>query len=535
MRRTVLLGVTAAILLVLGAASAFIALGEAGSDPVAGRELEVVLVLDTSGSMEGEAMEAAKESASGVLEQLPADTRVAVVAFDTTARLISALTADLDAHRAAIAPLLAEGHTTLYDGIALGLRQFTETGTDRAVVVLSDGADTRSVQTLDAVTAGVAGSGATLHVVELETTDTDSEALAALAAAAGSGRHITTGDPQGLGALFDTIAAELRGSPPPTATTVWDSSWSLGAGAGMLFLALLLLFMTVLHPRRGTSSLAVRPGTGGERQLPGMTSLANRTTHSVERGLKRRGWMPSVNGALERAGISLRAGEYITLAGSIVVVAFAVGLLVQGALTAVLLAGAVTASSVVGVRTLAARRRARFTDQLGVTLQLMAGTLRAGYGLLQSIDAVAREAESPTAEEFRRIVVETRLGRDLEESLHAMDRRVGSEDLLWVVQALAIHQEVGGDLAQVLDAVAGTIRERNQIRRQVSALSAEGKLSAVILFAMPFALAGFLVLTNPSYLGELVTDPIGWAMLAVTGVLLGLGGVWLRRIVRLVF
>jgi tight adherence protein B len=154
---------------------------------------------------------------------------------------------------------------------------------------------------------------------------------------------------------------------------------------------------------------------------------------------------------------------------------------------------------------------------------------------MQALDAVARESEAPTSDEFHRVVVETRLGRDVADAIESMAERVGSEDFDWVVQAIAIHRQVGGDLAQVLDNVYATIRDRNRIRRQVRALSAEGRLSAIILFVMPFAMLAVISVLNPGYVEELTNSSVGITMLIVAGALLAVGGLWLKRIVRLVF
>ena len=183
----------------------------------------------------------------------------------------------------------------------------------------------------------------------------------------------------------------------------------------------------------------------------------------------------------------------------------------------------------------AERRLAKFDSQLERTLPLMAGSLRAGYGIMQALDVVARESESPTAEEFRRLVMESRLGRDLGESLDAMAERVKSEDFNFVVQAIEIHREVGGDLAEVLDHVADTIRDRNRVRGQVRALSAEGRLSAGILFALPFVMCVVIQILNPVYFKELTSHTVGQVMLVFGLGLLIVGGLWMRRLVRLVF
>ena len=112
---------------------------------------------------------------------------------------------------------------------------------------------------------------------------------------------------------------------------------------------------------------------------------------------------------------------------------------------------------------------------------------------------------------------------------------MGSQDFVWVTQAIAINREVGGNLAEVLDAVGHTIRERNQIRRQVAALAAEGKLSAYVLMALPFGIGGFLFVSNPSYIGVLTQSPLGWGMIAAGVVMLTIGGIWLSKVVRIKF
>ena len=165
----------------------------------------------------------------------------------------------------------------------------------------------------------------------------------------------------------------------------------------------------------------------------------------------------------------------------------------------------------------------------------MAGSLRAGHSLLRAVDSVSSEAEAPTSEEFARIDNETRVGRDLNDSLDEVAQRMGSDDFTWVAQAIAIHREVGGNLAEVLDAVGHTIRERNAIRRQVKALSAEGKLSAIVLMALPFGVTAFLSISNPSYLAKFTQSAVGYGLLGVSAVMLIVGALWLKKTVAITF
>jgi tight adherence protein B len=214
-------------------------------------------------------------------------------------------------------------------------------------------------------------------------------------------------------------------------------------------------------------------------------------------------------------------------------VGLAAGTILAGLLVGVLLAATVAIAARLILTMLAGRRRQRFHAQLGDDLQLMAGSLRSGYAVLQAIDVVAREAESPSAEEFRRVTVEARLGRDVGTSLRAMADRVGGDDFEWVVQAIEINREVGGDLADVLDGVAGTMRERERVRRQVKAVSAEGRLSCYVLVALPFLLGLAISFLNPSYLAEL-THGTGLALSIGGGVMLALGSLWMSRMVKAV-
>jgi tight adherence protein B len=166
---------------------------------------------------------------------------------------------------------------------------------------------------------------------------------------------------------------------------------------------------------------------------------------------------------------------------------------------------------------------------------MLAGGLRAGHSLLRSVDAVAQEADSPTSEEFARLVNETRLGRDLKDSMLDAARRLKSEDFDWTGQAIEIHREVGGDLAEVLDHVGETIRERSEIKGQVRSLSAEGKLSAYILIALPVGMFLYLSIASPDYMAALYTNVVGWVMVSMSIVLLALGSWWLSRVVKIKF
>lgn len=235
---------------------------------------------------------------------------------------------------------------------------------------------------------------------------------------------------------------------------------------------------------------------------------------------------------LDAAGVALRPGEWVVVSATAIIVGVTAGLVLGGAPGAVAVGGLAVAGPRLLLRLLTVRRRTAFADQLEGTLQIVAGSLRAGYGLTQAISTVAGESPRPTSDEFERVVAENRLGRSIEDSMGALAVRMQSEDLGWVVEAIEIQHEVGGNLAEVLDTVTATIRDRNLIRRQVHALSAEGRLSAIVLLALPFAIAGLIGMISPDYLAELTGSTMGLVMLAGGVVMMALGAAWIRRIVR---
>jgi tight adherence protein B len=256
---------------------------------------------------------------------------------------------------------------------------------------------------------------------------------------------------------------------------------------------------------------------------------------AVEKALVKRGRLAAGAAALERAGMTMRLPDFVLTVGTLTVVLGGLGFALGGFLLGVALLVAVPFAAKLLLKFRASRRQATFADQLDDSLQLMAGSLRAGHSLLRAVDSVAHEADAPTSEEFSRIVNETRVGRDLNDALDEVAERMGSDDFTWVAQAIAIHREVGGNLAEVLDAVGHTIRERNAIRRQVKALSAEGKLSAIVLMALPFGVTAFISMSNPAYIAKFTQSVTGYAMLAAAVVMLLVGGLWLKSTVKIKF
>ncbi len=237
---------------------------------------------------------------------------------------------------------------------------------------------------------------------------------------------------------------------------------------------------------------------------------------------------------LEGAGMSLKSSEWLLLHCGIAFGGGLLGLLISGGNPVVMLLALVL--GVVGPWVYLAFKRSKrlkaFDSGLADTLQLMSGSLSAGLSLAQSLDTIVREGTEPITSEFKRVVVESRLGVGLEDALDGVAVRMQSTDFKWVVMAIRIQREVGGNLAELLLSVAATLREREYIRRHVSALSAEGRLSCWILGGLPPVFLLYLSLSRPDYVHPLYTTPLGILMCIGMVVLLSVGIFWMSRVVK---
>jgi len=318
--------------------------------------------------------------------------------------------------------------------------------------------------------------------------------------------------------------------------------WAMYAGAAVVGLGLLLLVVALIPTRRPCETPEARILSYTARHARTPTPAAGRSdtdhvlasaTRAADDLLRRNRSLEAViSRRLEAAGNPLKPAEWLLLHLGIAVGSALVGLLVDRVLGGFLLLmlGAVGPWVYLGLRQ--SRRRKHFNDILPDTLQLISGSLTAGLSLAQAVDTVVREGQEPIAGEFKRVLVENRLGISLEDALEGIAERFQSKDFAWVVMAIKIQREVGGNLAELLDTVGGTMRERQYLRRQVSALAAEGKLSAAVLGGLPPIFLLYLMLTQWSYVSVMFTDPRGLIMLVGATLWLGVGIFWMKKLIK---
>lgn len=297
-----------------------------------------------------------------------------------------------------------------------------------------------------------------------------------------------------------------------------------------------------LRSRRRISNLKVllesayleelgKPMGAADRQID-IRKLVAQTAAAAERALAGTQLLGTLKQKIERSDWKLAPGEFVSVTLALAAGGFAVGLFAGSAVLAVLLAGFALVGPYLLVSRSVEKRKHRLEEQLPDVLELIAASLEAGGGVPRALELVVGECEEPAASEFARVLSAARLGTSLVQALEDMRERLGSRDLAWTVQAIIVQQRTGGRLADVLRIVASFMRGREEIRRDLRALTAEGRLSAYVLGALPFFLATVLLFVNPTYLNPLFSTPIGFALLGGAGVMMGVSFVLMKKIIK---
>lgn len=237
---------------------------------------------------------------------------------------------------------------------------------------------------------------------------------------------------------------------------------------------------------------------------------------------------------LSAAGLPIRPSEFVgILAGSVVlsqVFAWATAHTIVGHVVLGIIGVALPMTV---VKSLQKKRRLAFDGQIVDALVTMSASFRSGFSLLRAMQMVAQEMPAPISKEFERVVNEVGVGRPLEDALRASVARVGSYDFDLVVTAVLIHLQVGGNLAEILETIADTIRERAKVMGEMRALTAEGRISGLVLVILPIALAVVLYAKRPEYMTSLINDPIGPGLIGTAAALQVVGVLIMRRMLTL--
>jgi len=559
-----------------------------------------LLIMDTSDSMAGEKLAAAKDAARQFVNAVPSEVGIGLVTFDSVAELQVAPTSSRSDLLSTIDGLTTAPQTVLYDAVVLAAQELGSSDVGSALL-LSDGADRGSEATLTQATKAAEKSDARFDVVSFGDSTGQVAALTDIAEAT-DGTVYQAADTDALIEAFDAAAETLTNrflftSPLPDAYTqnsgtlavsvpvdgvavtdaaqvvigetsgginievpppspapepgplasIADNFIWLALSGVFIALAILVFFAiaaTANRDRDQNSGVRRRlsiytlggraPVKEQETTVLGDTQVARSAVEFAGKVVSQRDFESVLGAKLESAAVPLKAAEWLLIHVGIMLGAGLLTFLITNGRVLLTLVGLLLGGFLpwMYLSFKASQRRKAFMAGLPDTLQLMAGSLSAGYSMPQAVDTVVREGKPPISTEFNRALVETRLGVELEDALDGIAARMQSVDFVWVVMAIRIQREVGGNLAEVLTTVSATLRERERLRRQVQVLSAEGRLSAWILGLLPVVFALYLVVVRPEYLEPLVTTAFGWILVGLGAILLVVGGLWLRKVVK---
>lgn len=548
--------------------------------------IATVLVIDnSSASTHNDALTKMKAAAVEMVLGKGVNEQFAVVATQGVGRTVVSMTSNTDALVSAISGLEPGSENALWNSVRNGAELLAaHPELQSNMVILSTSADkTSSADAFEAARSQLRSVHAVVFTVGFQgKEDLGAGNLQALADNTG-GRFLSTNDPGTSTQILAGLSNSIAGQAVLTYSSLGGKELDIVVGVGtgtaeahvsrgvvvegasvnpdvvkastppflrgqmglilvgvvsFLFAGLLIYgIIEIVGRERNQLSAALRPYSeggfdpeahNGDFSRIADSEIIRKAVAATARAAERRGLLEIVQKRLEQADLPLKPAEALFFTGLVAVVFMILGGLLFDVL-GVGIAGLVfLAAPVIVMSALAKRRRKQFTSQLPDTLQLLAGTLRAGYSLVQGIDAVSKQTSAPMSTELQRAMAEARLGRPVEEALQEVSDRMGSADFEWAVMAIKIQREVGGNLAELLMTVSETMVGRERLRREVKGLTAEGRISAIVLSALPFGLGALITVMNPSYMEPLLSNTLGQLALVVATVMIGFG-YWLMN------
>lgn len=549
------------------------------SDKAARRSFGVVLAVDASNSMAGDAIDSAMAAARTFVEQRQPNQAVGLLLFNSSIDRALQPTASGPAIDRALQrdPQLKVG-THIYDAGLAAIDMLRKASvTAGSVVILSDGDDVGSRAGAGDLAAAAQKARVRIFTVGLRSPDFQPATLQQIADGARGKYSEATSNAQ-LQGIYQTLGEQfasqylitykslaqlnslvdvsiaVRGTDG-TATASYTSppfvSGPAGAasksGPGVLAALLVAVLVAALLGAAVFLVVRRRPATLRQRvsaygmPLHGEADAPRRDRHHhhrgpsmgdlVERSLKRARWWPRFELMVELSGVPATGGQVIgATAAATVALVWIIGVVGDRAVAGVLVAF-LPVAVYLWLASLSERNRRRFADELADNLQVVASAIRAGHSFTGGLAVAAEDAAEPAKSEFERIVRDDRLGVSLMDSMAAVAERMRSRELEHVALVVEIQRDVGGNTAQVLDQVVDTIRYRAELRRLVSSLTAQGRLAGLVVTSLPVVMGLGLAVVSPGYLTPLVESTAGVLILVVSAFMVGVGWLIIRRIV----
>lgn len=557
------------------------ALSLSSADGGGAGEFGAILVIDASTSMRGRAIRSAIDAARALARQRRGAQQLGVIVFNNTIEVLLRPTSDQRAINAALSKPPALGpQTHTFDAVSRALDELEQAAiTAGSIIVLSDGRDTGSTTRADTVAQRARKANISIFTVGLRSGSINSEKINSSQlqdlAVAGRGRYTDAEAGEDLRRVFRdigvklssdylinyrsfvapgrdvTVAVRVNGIDgvatssyriPGDATFVQVERgfWTSDLGVvvtGLLCALLLALGLALLLVRRGrgpTLRERVRGfvSVGDEASPAADAVLTGRAPGGAERSLEKTQWWVAFKRDVEIACIPVEPIRIVT--ASAVATLVLMYLLVKS--SGIPLVGLFALAIPWGVRTWVRvkrdRRRALFAEQLPDMLQGAASAIRAGHGLVSALSMMAEDAPEPSQGELRRVVADEAIGVPLDEALRVVEQRMASREVLQIALVAQIQREAGGNMAEVLDRITESLRQRAELMRMVRSLTAQGRLSRWVVTALPLMLLLFMSVVNPTYVAPLYTTSMGLIMLALAGAMMAMGSVVIGKIVN---
>jgi len=555
----------------------------------------VVLLLDTSGSMKGAPIEAAKAATLFFIDQMRKIDKFAIVGFSDEIKIYSPFTKDREQLKNSIAQVEAKGETSLFDGLDISIDQFKDLGIKyKYIVVLSDGMDTVSKLKLQDNITKALKENITVFSIAILSKDFNPNDLSKISADTG-GELLTAANTIELKNLYTEISRKIRNQYKISYTSFWPNVKTINTDVSIeesglrdsvtlsytnpyyapqpteiikensvyylkymsiwwvrlmvyaaIFLSVIMflytLILMIFRPKQvlkekteiyGSKvhgAVIMEEETSQKKGSPGLFKKLSNITSKVA---SKRGFVELFDLKLERAGLKIRGSEFMTLQIiSILLIGILIQFFLKNYLITIIVILLLVLIPLMVINSLISKRVQKFDEQLPDTLQLISGALKAGYSFNQAVSMVVNETKPPITDEFQRILNEIRIGLPEKEALENSSNRIGSSHFAWVVMAINVQREAGGNLAEIMGIIANTIRERAKVMNQIKALTAEGRLSAIILIALPIFLGAILFTINRAYVSILFTNIFGIIMVIVSAVLMIIGIIWIIKIIN---
>lgn len=499
----------------------------------------IIFIIDVSGSMQGGKLQSTKDAVIQVTNNFKSDQPIGIVSFNQTVTLAQSPTTNHELIKEKILQLKAGGETSLFDAVnfTLGLNVI---GGVNQIILLGDGEDTKSKLDLNTLLPKITQEKIMINSIGVQVTDVQGQVLQDISKASG-GQYFAVDD---ISLLIDAYKRILQNEIRPV-KTIPTKSASKNKGQTTLInyvfgvITSILVFTFLINIRR--QFLLRKARENRMKSLLRYSGLNSKQTKEKLKTLFRAySFVPKkIENSIKKSLDAIHSNLKYETVVNLIFVGWFVGTLFMFLLAKNIFIAAFfsAVATFYGYKVVISNTLKKHSDEfdadLPEMLNLLSSALRSGLSLNQGLEAYVADSNNEVSRQIRRANSEIKLGTPMDEALLSVANRMKSEDLKWAVTALSIQRVVGGSMANILTTTYETIKSRSEIRREVRTLSAEGRLSAYVLMALPIGIFIFLLLTRREYAMVFFTNPLGIFLLLVAFVMLAIGWRWMKSIVNI--